>query len=206
MKGVLRMKRMFSLLLAIAMVLTVLAACSNSSGDQMKNASNEPQSGGNATEMETVTIKFWRPNGNDAENAAINKLIENFEAQNPGIKVELENIPYDQYETKLRTALAGKTAADVIAIDSPTMSSYAYAGALYDLTPFFEADGNLEDIPDGIVESMKYNGKIYIAPLPRQILPCFTTKKCLKPKGFRFHLKMWMKLGLGTRSSMQPRN
>lgn len=183
------MKRMFSLLLAIAMVLTVLAACSNSSGDQMKNASNESQSGGNATEMETVTIKFWRPNGNDAENAAINKLIENFEAQNPGIKVELENIPYDQYETKLRTALAGKTAADVIAIDSPTMSSYAYAGALYDLTPFFEADGNLEDIPYGIVESMKYNGKIYIAPLSEANIALFYNKKMFEAKGIPFPSK-----------------
>ena len=32
-------------------------------------------------------------------------------------------------------------------------------------------------------------------PSRKRILPCFTTKKCLKPKGFRCHPKMWMKRG-----------
>ena len=104
------MKKLFTSILAVTMVSTMLAACSNTGGDQTKNASNEPQNGGNAPKTETVTLKFWRPNGNDAENAAINKLIENFEAKNTGIKVDLENVPFDNYETKVRTALAGKTA------------------------------------------------------------------------------------------------
>ena len=170
-------------MLAVTMVSIMLAACSNPGEDQTKNASNEPQNGGNAPKTETVTLKFWRPNGNDAENAAINKLIENFEAKNTGIKVDLENVPFDNYETKVRTALAGKTAGDIIAIDSPTMSSYANAGALYDMTPLFEADGNLTDIPDGIVQSMKYDGKIYIAPLSEANIALFYNKKMFEAKG-----------------------
>ena len=77
----------------------------------------------------------------------------------------------------------GKTAGDIIAIDSPTMSSYANAGALYDMTPLFEADGNLTDIPDGIVQSMKYDGKIYIAPLSEANIALFYNKKMFEAKG-----------------------
>jgi fructooligosaccharide transport system substrate-binding protein len=162
---------------------TVLAACSNSGGEQGQSASNEPKNGESSPKTETVTLKFWRPSGNDAENGAISKLIENFEAKNPGIKVELENIPFDNYETKIRTALAGKNAADIIAIDAPTMPSYANAGALYDLTPHMEADANLSDIPDGVLESMKYDGKIYIAAISEANLAMFYNKKMFEAKG-----------------------
>ncbi|QYR22735.1 sugar ABC transporter substrate-binding protein [Paenibacillus sp. sptzw28] len=177
------MKKLFSSMLTVTMLSIVLAACSNPGGDQSKNATNEPQNGGSSPKTETVTLKFWRPSGNDAENGAISKLIENFEAKNPGIKVDLENVPFDNYETKVRTALAGKTAGDIIAIDAPTMSSYANAGALYDLTSFMEADADLKDIPEGILQSMKYDGKYYIAPISEANIALFYNKKMFEAKG-----------------------
>lgn len=176
------MKKIFISMLALTMVVTALAACSNSGGEKQTPA-NEPKNGESSTKTEDVTLKFWRPSGNDAENGAIDKLIANFEAAHPGIKVELENIPFDNYETKLRTALAGKTAADIIAIDAPTMPSYANAGALYDLTSNMEADANLKDIPDGIVQSMTYNGKIYLAPISEANIALFYNKKMFEAKG-----------------------
>ncbi|MBW5449227.1 extracellular solute-binding protein [Cohnella sp. CFH 77786] len=170
-------------MLAAVMILTLAAACSKSGGEQAPASSNQPQEEQSSPKAETVTLKFWRPSGNDQENGAIDKLIANFEAANPGIKVELENIPFDNYETKIRTALAGNNAADIIAIDAPTMPSYVSAGALYDLTSFMEADANLSDIPDGIVESMKYNGKIYLAPINEANIAMFYNKKMFEAKG-----------------------
>ncbi|XEC94393.1 sugar ABC transporter substrate-binding protein [Paenibacillus tarimensis] len=177
------MKRLLISMLALIMVLTVVAACSSSGGEQEQPASGNRQNDAGSQKTETVTLKFWRPSGNDAENGAIAKLIENFEAGHTGIKVELENIPFDSYETKIRTALAGKNAADIIAIDAPTMPSYANAGALYDLTPHMEADADLSDIPEGVLESMKYNGKIYIAAISEANLAMFYNKKMFEAKG-----------------------
>src|SRR5690606_10267447 len=123
---------------------------------------------------DTVEVTFWR-HEHDPEEKAMKRLIESFEEEHPNIKVKME-IKTD-YETALRTALAGGNAPDIMQIDSPTLASYANNGALLPLDAFYERDGGKEDITDAVVESLTYNGKMYAAPLNDASLAMFYNKK-----------------------------
>ncbi len=67
------------------------------------------------------------------------RVIEAFEDENPGIRVQLQTIPQGEIDQKLQTMIAGGNVPDVWSpnwADSGFGSYYAM-GALKDLTPFF---------------------------------------------------------------------
>lgn len=79
-----------------------LAACS----------SDEKTSG--SSEIELTVWNDWteeRP-----ENTVYRDIIANFNKENKDIEVKIENIPHDQYETKLRTQAAGKQLPDMFRV------------------------------------------------------------------------------------------
>src|SRR5690349_15228110 len=61
---------------------------------------------------EDVTIKVlnWQPGGPDYWAA----LVKAFEAENPGIKVELETVPFDRYPEVQGPYIATKSGPDVM--------------------------------------------------------------------------------------------
>lgn len=147
------------LLMAVLLALGVLAGCSGGGG-----------SGGK------VTITYWR-HDNEAEVKALNQLIASFEKEHPNIKVKMEVIPYDDYETKIRTALSGSKAPDIMGIDGPFVASYAHQEAVIPLDSYFAANGDLDDITAPVRESLTYNGKIWAAPLNDASVAMFYNKK-----------------------------
>ncbi len=155
----------------------LFALCVGCSSD----ADNGKKEGSNSNSREdTVEVTFWR-HEHDPEEKAMKRLIKSFEEEHPNIKVKME-IKTD-YETALRTALAGGNAPDIMQIDSPTLASYANNGALLPLDAFYERDGGKEDITDAVVESLTYNGKMYAAPLNDASLAMFYNKKLFEEKG-----------------------
>ena len=161
-EGALGMKKKVKavyLLVAVVLALSVLAGCSGGGG-----------SGGK------VTITYWR-HDNEAEVKALNQLIASFEKEHTNIKVKMEVIPYDDYETKIRTALAGGKAPDIMGIDGPFVASYAHQEAIIPLDTYFAANGDLDDITAPVRESLTYNGKIWAAPLNDASVAMFYNKK-----------------------------
>ncbi|MFC5467655.1 ABC transporter substrate-binding protein [Cohnella suwonensis] len=165
----------------------VLAGCSSnndseSSGSPSSSATTESASQEATPEPEKVEITHWRYE-NDNETKTIQALIESFQKQYPHITVKLELIPSEQYETKIRTAMAGQNAPDIMAIDAPTIASYASQEAIIPLDDYMNADGNKEDISKPVLGSITYKGKIYAAPLQDHSLVFFYNKKMFEEKG-----------------------
>ena len=52
------------------------------------------------------------------------QLVNEFEKDNPGIKVEIELTPYDQYFIKLSSAVGGNVAPDVFWMNMPNFQQY----------------------------------------------------------------------------------
>ncbi|HZG85827.1 sugar ABC transporter substrate-binding protein [Paenibacillus sp.] len=142
-------------------------------GDGVERAAEEPQ----------VAITFWRNSGNDAENAAYERLISTFMARHPGIRVEMTPIPYSGYDTKLRASIASGNPPDVMTIDAPNMASYVEADALEPLTERFAAEGNADDIPASTLSAYMYQGDMYMAPLTESSIALFYNKKMFEEKG-----------------------
>lgn len=148
------------------------------------NQSKVPAEGADKLATEDgVTLTFWRNSGNDAENAAYEKLVAQFNMNNPTITIEMNPIPYSDYDTKLRTSIASGNPPDIMTIDAPSMASYAEAGALKPLTGFFKSDGNLEDIPTATLSAYTYKNDIFMAPLTESSIALFYNKKMFETKG-----------------------
>jgi fructooligosaccharide transport system substrate-binding protein len=174
-----------SILLLLALMLTIsLAACSSNSSNEPASSSAVPSASASdaPSEGETVELTFWR-HDYAPEAESLKKMITSFEEKNPNIKVKMELIPNDQYETKLRTSMAGGNPPDIMAIDGPTLASYANQGVLLPLDEYMNADGNKDDIAKPVIESLTFNGKLYAAPNNDASLAMFYNKKMFEAKG-----------------------
>lgn len=111
----------------------------------------------------------------DAFIKALDGSVEKLNEKFPGIKITWVNVPYGEYETKLRLALSSGTGADVIWIDTPNLASYAANGAIIPLDEYWDRS-DFEDLLDSSQQAMQYNGKIYAAPLNEANLCLFYNK------------------------------
>ncbi|KIL43395.1 hypothetical protein KP77_31010 [Jeotgalibacillus alimentarius] len=155
-----------------ATVLTMsllLAACSgdDESTDTGNNDAGSDTGGddGATEEQEQVTITYAA--GVDVTGAT-DKLIEEFEAQNPNIDVEYREMPadtgasHDQYVTMFSSQDAS---IDVFDADVIWPAEFAQGQYALELDRFIEADGiNMDDYFPGTVASGQFNGRQYAMP------------------------------------------
>ncbi len=110
-----------------------------------------------ASAQTKITFSTWE--GPDAE---WEKTISEFEGENPDIKVELIRVP-DQYEQKLLTMIAGKTAPDVMHVFEVTTPILAARGNLVNLDSLAEKDKafDLDDFYPSTLVLGRYEGSLY---------------------------------------------
>lgn len=107
------------LLTGLIALTTVLSACG--SGNSGSSASGE------------VTISFLHWRGEDVQ--ALNGIIREFEQANPGIKVEMQTMPSDQYQSTAQAKLSDGSVGDVFtSFPGAQFDALAKAGQFADLT------------------------------------------------------------------------
>lgn len=188
-----RSKRFAALLLVIAMVIAILSACASGKSkdagtSESAVASESASSDSGSSGGDKVEIVYWRHDFKP-EVDALKKLIKTFEEANPNIKVKMQVIPYGDYETKIRTALAAGSPPDVMGLDGPTVAAYAFQDAVIPLDKYMDADGNKDDIAPPVLESLTYKGNIWAAPLNDASIGMFYNKKLFEKHGIELPSK-----------------
>ena len=122
-------KALFPILLIAAIVIT-------SCGGQATSTA-KPAAGGAPVEL---TFMMW---GAPEELAVWNKIVQDFEAQNPNIKVSVEVSDWDTYWTKVKTMLAASAPPDLFAMDAPLYLDYQSRGVLKNLQPYLDKNPDL---------------------------------------------------------------
>ncbi|MCD9020711.1 ABC transporter substrate-binding protein [Cohnella silvisoli] len=191
----LRLRRSMVVLLIICLGIMVLSACSSKKSNEPGSSEGAAsESSASASQEENkgdgkkIEIKYWRHDF-APEVDAIKKLIKTFEEKNPNVTVKMEVIPYGDYETKIRTALAAGSPPDIIGLDGPTLAAYAHQDAVIPLDKYMDMDGNKEDIAAPVLESLTYKGKIYAAPLNDASIGMFYNKKLFEKNGIELPSK-----------------
>jgi ABC-type glycerol-3-phosphate transport system substrate-binding protein len=115
---------------------------------------------------EDVTLKFW---DNQQTESGLSQYqqeaVKRFEAENPGIKVEVTTVPYPEYQQRLLTAVQGGNAPDVSTLDQIWIAAFAEAGAIDPLDDQAKAAGIKADtFFKGAWDSANYNGKLWGIP------------------------------------------
>ena len=135
-----------------------------------------------------VTIQFasW---GSESEIKILKPVLENFEKENPDIKIDFLHIPQNYFQ-KIHLLIASNTAPDVIFINNQYLPVYANANCLEDLTPHNE-DFHFDKFFEKSIQAMTYNGKIYAVPRDISTLVIFYNKDIFDKYGVRYPQKNW---------------
>jgi ABC-type glycerol-3-phosphate transport system substrate-binding protein len=112
--------------------------------------------------QEGVVITVWETY-NTEERAVFLSLVDEFNAANPGIKIEAVNIPFDGLEPKILTSLATQTAPDVARVDVSFLPKIAIRGALQPLDDYGVGSIKSEIRPVAL-SSCIVDGKTYGLP------------------------------------------
>lgn len=147
------MKKYLALLLALCMVFA-LCAC---------GGEKEPAAGG-GDDGETITLTYWA-HEETPWNVSNEKLIAAFEEQNPGIKIEFESYPYDDFEQKVRTSLMSKSGgADIYELWGGWGYEYAPTGVFSEVPADLLGDLK-EDCYAPVLGAFEVDGKYYGVPM-----------------------------------------
>lgn len=125
------MKKLFTTMTSLLLLTTLLAACLPGAG-----AADAPE----------ITLSFWGWEASALESAAIQNGIDNFEAANPGIKVDYMVSPFGEYHTKLRNAMNAGEAPDVFYLHPDYQRDFINAGLLLELTDIITEYVDLDDL------------------------------------------------------------
>jgi ABC-type glycerol-3-phosphate transport system substrate-binding protein len=116
--------------------------------------------------QESVTLKFWDNQQTESGLSQYQReAVKRFEAENPGIKVEVTTIPYPEFQQRLLTAVQGGNAPDVSTLDQIWIAAFAKAGAIMPLDEQARVAGIKADtFFKGAWDSANYDGKLWGIP------------------------------------------
>ena len=164
--GTTRLKRLTGAAMAAAMVVLVAACGSDDSGDAA--------SGGD------VTLEFAQWWGAELPAGDFDKIISDFTAQNPTIKVKLLSAPYASTKQQLVTGAASKTLPDVVGLDGAWVSDFAKQGAIADMSKLMTDAGYDQS---QLASQVQIKGKTYMIPVVNFVYPLFVNKDLLTKAG-----------------------
>ncbi|UFJ41438.1 extracellular solute-binding protein [Brevibacillus humidisoli] len=182
-------KLRFTSFMAMVMALSMfLAACGGESGNTGTSNGGD-QAAGEQPKEEQVVLQMhsWRVE----DKAGYEKIIKEFENENPGIKIEFKPFKATEYNTILNTALQSDSGPDIIQL-RPYQSGMALADAGH-LEPLDDVAG-MKDFPqDVIAAATAKDGKIYGVPLSINSTQIFYNKKIFEENGIQ-EPKSWDEL------------
>ena len=134
--------------------------------------------------MADVKVEFWHSFGGGG-GAALEAIIADFEAANPGIDIVAERIGnYNDIVAKLQAAIPANRAPDAVILEVTRYGLFADRGILQDLTPYLEADPLKNDLYDFAREVGVFKGKNYIVPFNNSTPVLYYNREILERAGY----------------------
>ncbi|MBO4886081.1 MAG: sugar ABC transporter substrate-binding protein [Clostridia bacterium] len=144
------MKKLLALCLTLALIVGMMGAMASMA----------------AAEGEKVHLVFAERYGSTTRTAALRALLDEFEADNPDIEIELISPPLESSQQKITQMLMAKNQLDLLEVTSWERAQYIENGWLYDLKDFFTDYDEQETFTDSVKSSLATtDGSIYCMPL-----------------------------------------
>ncbi len=122
-------------------------------------------SSGGSTGSATGELTFvnWAGARGDAEFDAYQRIIDRFQAANPGTKVTQRAVPYAQVSTIIDSQLQAGTPPDLFRVSYIDIGLYTAKNVLHDLSSTF-SEAEVAEFTPALWEAVKYDGKPYGVP------------------------------------------
>jgi multiple sugar transport system substrate-binding protein len=173
-----RITKSMLIILCLFVALSTLFGCAKAPQTQdeaaQEDAQKEDTAPADQPKKDAVTIKFsgW---GGPEEKDVFTKLLKDFEAKNPDVKVEYIHIPAD-YTGKMNTVLAGGNAPDVFYVPDGDFGRWVKSGLLLNIQEYVKSSNlDIGDIWETALGRYKYDGTLVgtgdLYALPKDIGP-----------------------------------
>ncbi|MDO4330754.1 MAG: sugar ABC transporter substrate-binding protein [Lachnospiraceae bacterium] len=119
------------------------------------------------TSGEPVTLTYWHHDASDNIVTPLKKMIADFEAENPDIKIDFLALPADNFYQKYVTAVATNTAPDIFGVRDTELLALVNQNAIISLDDYVNQWEEKDDIPESIWESVNSytdDGRTYMIP------------------------------------------
>jgi len=138
----------------------------------------------------TVTLRFWAM-GREGE--VVTELVRDFEREHPGIRVEVQQIPWSAAHEKLLTGYVGGSTPDVTQLGNTWIAEFSALNALEPLDRRIAASADIADSSyfPGILETNVVDGVTYGVPWYVDTRVLFYRKDLLARAGYRTMPRTW---------------
>lgn len=173
-------KKLLSTVLSIIMAGSLFMGCSSKTNE-------------NNDKGKDVTIKYITYSAGPDHIQDLEKMIGEFEKQNPNINVEYEVIGYDNYYSKLQTQASSNTLPDVFEINYENFVTYAENGVLLQLDDLQKKDSTFkpEDLSGNSFNYFKYKDKLYGLPAKFSDVVLYYNKDLFDKAGVAYPTADW---------------
>ena len=113
----------------------------------------------------------------------MNGVISEFETQNPDIKIKWIDVPFSEGEKRTLASVLSDNPPDLINLNPDFSAALAQKGALAEINTAETSQFN-----EGILNSLKYNGKLYSIPWYATSAVTIYNKKLMKKAGLEVPL------------------
>jgi multiple sugar transport system substrate-binding protein len=116
---------------------------------------------GGAASSQTITLTYYSFSdwtASDPFDKAYNEAKAQFEAENPGYRIELQSDPWGDWELKYKTMFASGNPADIFIVNNPDFPAFANSGNLLDLGTYTPA-GFFDQYFPGVQAMYQWQGK-----------------------------------------------
>ncbi|MFD0677314.1 MULTISPECIES: extracellular solute-binding protein [unclassified Paenibacillus] len=160
-----------------SLALLLAAGCSGAPGKEAQPVKQADSAAG-MTEISYLANSIWEK--------PIKKVIEEFEKENPNIKVNLQLSPSTKLTETIEIKLASKAQdLDVISVDVPLTMGYSLKGYLEPLDALIGADAKQKWISSA-TDAGSYQGQLMAAPMNTSSVVLFYNKDLFQKAGVAF--------------------
>ncbi len=172
-------KKMLSVAVVGAMVLSLVACGSSSSGEEKDSGDGEGSSDG-------VTLKFQQWWGAELPEGYLDDVVAKYEEET-GVKVELLTAPWADTKTAITAGATNGTIADIISVDGAWLAEFVDMGIITDV----EAAG----VDTGLASDIwEVDGTKYVVPVNIFAYPMYVNMDILKKAGIESIPTTWTEL------------
>lgn len=198
------MKKIISTLLCTTMLTATLAGCGNTTNSAMttneqdvkektetaKEAKNENQTK-ETPSGDTVTISYACWDSNQAN--LIRTMADEFEAENPDIKIDIQVSGWSDYWTGLEAAGTGGFLPDTFWMHSNNIYYYGANDQLLDLSDYIAGSDkvDLANYPEGLNGIYNIDGKQYAIPKDYDTIALWYNKTLFDESGISYPDDTW---------------
>ncbi len=142
---------------------------------------------------EKKTIRFWAMG---AEAEYVTKLVPEFEKQNPGIKIKVQQIPWTAAQEKLVTAFASDNTPDACQLGNTWIPQFAALNAIIPLDEYIKTSEQINNDKyfKGIWETNVIDEKVFGIPWYVDTRVMFYRKDVFEKAGYKNSPKTWAEL------------